>query len=237
VISTRLERHPVGVGPDRDLEVPAVYATEVTHTRRSPITNHFRYRASHWLVDFDRLPRSRGIKGCLARFERADHCDVRALLAQHDIAAESILMLAVPRTLGYVFNPITVFWCYDVAGKESAVVAEVHNTYGESHGYLLRPDAQRRAAVDKALYVSPFYPVDGSYDIAVSEPGRTVTVAVTLRRAGAVHFAATLEGRRRTTDEREMVRRTLLHSALRTSVLIRWQALRLWWHGLRVQPR
>ena len=98
------------------LHLPALYAAEVAHTRRTPIANHFRHRASYWLVDFDRLPRPRGIQGRLARFERSDHSDVRAFLCERGVAAERILMLAMPRTLGYVFNPISVFWCYDADG-------------------------------------------------------------------------------------------------------------------------
>ena len=73
----------------------------------------------------------------LVRFERSDHSDVRALLTDQGVTADRILMLAMPRTLGYVFNPISIFWCYDAAGGRVAVLAEVHNTYGERHTYLL----------------------------------------------------------------------------------------------------
>ena len=72
-------------------------------------------------------------------------------------------MLTTARSFGYVFNPITVFWAYDRAGARTAVVAEVHNTYGGRHGYVLRPDWDGYAEVDKALYVSPFHPADGRY--------------------------------------------------------------------------
>ena len=57
-----------------------------------------------------------------------------------------------------------------------AVVAEVHNTYGGRHAYLLRPDGHGHSKVDKALYVSPFHPADGRYDIRVSEPGESVSL-------------------------------------------------------------
>jgi len=216
---------------------PILYQAEVTHSRRAPIVNRFRYRASYWLVDFDHLPAPRGILGCLARFERRDHCDVRSLLAEQGVAAERIRMLAMARSFGYVFNPISVFWCYDAAGTCVAVLAEVHNTYGGRHTYLLHPDKHGRSGVDKAMYVSPFYPVDGRYEIRVSEPGASLSVTVSLHRDGDSTFVATLRGEQRSTSIVNVLWASLVHSALRTSVLIRWQAVRLRLRGLKVQPR
>jgi DUF1365 family protein len=217
--------------------LPVLYATEVAHTRRAPIANYFRYRASYWLVDFDRLPRPRGILRVLAQFERSDHSDVRAFLAEHGIEAERIVMLATPRTLGYVFNPISVFWGYDRNGTQTAVLAEVHNTCGGRHTYLLQPDEHGCSSVTKEMNVSPFNSVDGHYDLRVSEPGACVSVTVTLRREGDLPFVATLRGERRTASTRNVVTASLIHPALRTSILIRWQALRLWFRGLKVQTR
>jgi hypothetical protein len=189
------------------------------------------------LVDYDELPRLKGGAWHLARFERSDHADVRALLAAHGMTADRILMLAMPRTFGYVFNPISVFWCYDARGEQVAVLAEVHNTYGQSHTYLVRPDETGRSEVAKELYVSPFYPVDGHYDIRVSTPGPSLSVTVTLHRHDAPPFVASLRGTRRLATTPGVLRATLLHPALRVALLIRWQALRLWARGLRVQPR
>jgi hypothetical protein len=217
--------------------LPVLYASVVTHTRRVPIKNRFRYKASYWLVDYDELPELTGLIRRLARFERSDHGDVRALLTEQGVTADRILMLAMPRTLGYVFNPISVFWCYDAAGGQVAALAEVHNTYGERHTYLLRPDETGRSDVVKELYVSPFFPVDGHYDIRVSEPGPFLSVNVTLHRDGGAPFVASLRGERRIANRRGVVRASLLHPALRIGLLIRWQAVRLWARGLKVQPR
>jgi DUF1365 family protein len=183
------------------------------------------------------LPELTGLVRRIARFERSDHCDVRSLLTEHGLTADRILMLAMPRTLGYVFNPISVFWCYDAAEMRIAVVAEVHNTYGERHTYLLRPDVTGRSKVVKEFYVSPFYPVDGHYDIRVSEPGPFLSVSVTLHRDGGDLFVASLRGERRVASRRGMLRSSLLHPAMRIALLIRWQAVRLWARGLKVQPR
>jgi uncharacterized protein len=217
--------------------LPALYATKVTHSRRSPMVNHFRYRASYWLVDFDHLPAKRGIHCRIARFDREDHCDARDLLAEHGLVADRILLLTMARTYGYVFNPISVFWCYDEAGVQVALLVEVHNTYGGRHTYLLQPDESGRSEVDKALYVSPFYPVDGHYDIRVSEPGDSLSVTVTLRRKNDLPFVASLIGERRPVTTANGVRASVMYPALRTSILIRWQAVRLWIRGLKVQSR
>lgn len=217
--------------------VPALYEVDVAHTRRAPITNHFDYKASYWLVDYDRLPRRRGVVGRLASFEKTDHCDVRATLAEHGVAAEHILMLAMARTLGYVFNPISVFWCYDERGSRVAVLVEVHNTYGGRHVYFLRPDEAGRSTVEKAMYVSPFYPVDGRYDIRVGDPTSSISVSVTMRRESEPPFVATLRGDQCAVNLRSVIRASLGRSALRVSLLIRWQAVRLWARGLKVQPQ
>jgi uncharacterized protein len=219
------------------LDVPFLYVVWVTHTRRAPIWNQFRYRASYWLVDYDQLQGPHRIVWCIARLEHRDHCDVRTLLAEHGIAADRILMLAMSRTLGYVFNPISVFWCYDATGARVAVLAEVHNTYGERHTYLLRPDENGRSDVNKELYVSPFYPVDGRYEIQVSEPTTSLSVTVTLRRDNDAPFVASLRGERRNPSWINVMRASLIHPSIRIVILIRWQAARLWLRGLKVLAR
>ena len=152
-----------------------------------------------WLVDLANVPQA-VLLGRLLRFEARDHLGdpTRAIrdnvvdwVGGHgiDVSGDRIVMLANPRMLGYVFNPITVYWCLAVTARvEDAVrcvVAEVHNTYGGRHCYLLTPDAAGRASVDKALYVSPFNPVDGSYDMRFTLPTDLVHVGIILRRERA----------------------------------------------------
>ena len=74
------------------------------------------------------------------------------------------------RVLGYVFNPLSVFWCHDADGVLRHVIAEVHNTYGGRHAYLLPPTGDQPAAVKKTLYVSPFNEVDGYYLVRAPLP-------------------------------------------------------------------
>ena len=148
--------------------LPALVVGRVTHQRRGPVRHEFRHRAYQWLLDLDALPRQPWYLRAFARFSSADHlgdprvpikANLENYLALNGVGLGDrgrVIMLANARVLGYVFDPLSVFWCYDSAGALACVVAEVHNTYGERHAYLLRPDETGRSEVDKQLYVSPF---------------------------------------------------------------------------------
>jgi hypothetical protein len=224
-------------GATTTVRVPALYDVTVMHSRQAPVVNRFRYRAAYWLIDFDNLPARQGLVTRLVRFERGDHEDIREFLSARGVRAERILMLAMARSFGHIFNPISVFWCYGDDEHVAAVLAEVHNTYGGRHIYYLEPVDHGYVTVEKEMYVSPFYPVDGHYDIRVSAPSETVSISVTLRREGDPPFVATLHGTRRHAGLASLMRHSLRWPALRVSLLIRWQAVRLWRRGLRVQPR
>jgi DUF1365 family protein len=229
---------------------PTVYDTVITHQRLAPIANRFTYTSRSWLVDLDQLPTlPRGLRW-LGRFDPRDHLgssdsslrdNVASYLADHgiDVTGGTLLMLANSRAFGRAFNPISIHWAYSPAGALVAVIAEVHNTYGDRHAYLLLPDADGQvvADLDKEMYVSPFNPVDGRYRISVSAPDARVSVSVRLDRDGQPAFVATLTGKER--GPRGPVRSALGTAAVstRVSALIRWQGIRLYFRGLKVQPR
>lgn len=233
---------------------PRIYATEIKHARVEPVRNVFSYRSHTWLVDLDDLPRYTGVLAPLLRrlasFRARDHVgdpdrslreNIDGFLAEHDIDLQGgrIQMLAHPRTLGYVFNPISVFWCHRPGHELAAVVVEVHNTYGGRHAYLVRPDQHGRSSIDKALYVSPFNDTSGAYHVAVPLPGETVTVGVTLHREGRPPFTATLKGTARPATPRAVVSTSLRTplAPLLGMVRIKYQGIKLWLRGLEVQPR
>jgi predicted NAD/FAD-binding protein/DUF1365 family protein len=233
---------------------PALYATTIKHARVEPLRNVFSYDSYTWLVDLDDLPRFGGPLGPLLRrlasFEARDHVgspdrtlrqNIDALLADHgiDLRGGRIQMLAQARTLGYVFNPISVFWCHRPGGELACVVVEVHNTYGGRHAYLVHPDAHGRAKVDKELYVSPFNDTSGEYHVAVPTPGETVKVGVTLHRDGQPPFTATMTGTAGPAGTRAVLRAALRMpmAPLLGMVRIRLQGVKLWLRGLPVQPR
>jgi DUF1365 family protein len=236
--SSRIRSAAVGAAVlPEGVEVPALYRAVIHHHRRAPITNRFRYRTFYWLVDIDATPVLPPPLRPFARFRRSDHLDVRQVLADAGLTATRIVRLAHARSFGYVFNPLSVYWCYQY-GELVAAVAEVHNTYGGRHAYLLPLDRTGAAEVDKALYVSPFYPVDGRYDIRVSPPAERLNVAITLNRADQP-FTASLTGERVEASLPRLLALTARYplTPLRTALLIRRQGVRLWAKGLTVQPR
>ena len=192
------------------------------------------------MVDLDDLPDH----GVLGRFEARDHlgsadvsirANVEAFLADHgvDLQGGRVVMAAHARAFGYCFNPISVFWCWDAAGRPAATVVEVHNTYGDRHAYLVHPDEQGRATTPKAMYVSPFHGTDGSYELAVPVPhdGR-LDLAITLRTDDGARFSASLSGRRADLSPRQTA-----PAAIRGTALIRMHGMWLWLRRLPIQPR
>jgi DUF1365 family protein len=227
----------------------AVYRTTITHTRRKPFTRSFTHRSYTWLVDLDDLPDHGALAGVLGSCEARDHLgwphatlrgNVTAFLARHEIDLTTrqgpgrILMAAHPRAFGHCFNPISVFWCFDGDGRPAGTILEVHNTYGDRHAYLVHPDAQGRARTDKAMYVSPFHGVDGTYEIAARVPGEHLDVAITLRTDEGARFSARLSGTR-TADR--LVAWRAAPAGIRGAFLIRMHGVWLWARRLRVQPR
>ncbi|MFI5698214.1 DUF1365 family protein [Kribbella sp. NPDC051586] len=225
--------------------LPAVVTGFVRHGRSIPIRHAFRHRVYQWLVDLDDLPRLPWYLRPLGGFDVRDHLGghgptikaaVRRYLADHGIEYDGrIVMLSNARVLGHVFNPITVFWCID----SPYVVAEVHNTYGERHSYLLRPDADGTAETTKEFYVSPFNDVSGGYQLRFELDRSRVRVQVSLSHGHRTMFGASFDG-----VPRPATRRAVLAAAVRmplmpqrVSALIRLHGLWLWARGLPIVRR
>lgn len=231
----------------------AIYVGNVRHRRRRPTPHAFRYRTYHVLLDLDELPRlDREVRGFaygrgLAAFSDRDHfgpqdVPVRAKLERW-LASEGVSLPAGPvrvltnlRVLGHVFNPVSWWFCHHPDGALALVVAEVHNTFGEAHGYVL--DDLRRGAGDtweaeaaKVFHVSPFLPIDGlRYRFTFVPPGSRVLAHIDVEDGEGPLFDATQTGRYRPLTSRSLARVLLTHplETLRTVALIHLQALRLW---------
>ncbi|MGY5036605.1 DUF1365 domain-containing protein [Streptomyces sp. 900116325] len=231
--------------------VPALYTCDVAHTRVQPVRHSLRRRTYFWLVDIDDMPRLPRLLRPLARFDARDHFGGRAptirsgldaYLTSHGVtnADGRVLMLAHARVFGHVFNPLTLYWCHDRTGRPVCVVAEVHNTYGGRHCYLLRPDTDGRADVAKDFYVSPFFDVEGSYSMRLPLPGERLDLSIQLRHGdGSRPLTATVRGRHRPADVSGLLMASIRHpwSTAAVSVGIRWHGIRLYLKGLPVRPR
>jgi uncharacterized protein len=220
-----------------------LYSALLTHVRHRALTRRFTHHMRLWLVDLDDLPVSR-----LLSFRAADHLgapdrsirqNLTAWLATRGVPApEKVLMLTSARTLGYVFNPLTVYWCHDADGAVKCVVAEVHNTYGERHCYLLRPDGRWQAGTDKEFYVSPFLDVSGHYRMRLPPPDERLSLTIALSQDGESAFTATLAGRRVGADNpRQRLGYALSATPQRVRFLIQRHGIALWLKRLPVVAR
>ncbi|MDL9935410.1 DUF1365 domain-containing protein [Gordonia sp. ABSL1-1] len=234
---------------------PSLVPTRIVHTRTGPVRHSFAYRSQSWFVDVEELPRLPRMLAPFARFRGDDHFpepptpdqSLRQRLDDHLVGAGvtppagRVTALLSPRVAGYVFNPLSVFWCHDADERLCLIVAEVHNTYGGRHCYLLTPDRDGRAHTDKRFYVSPFNDVSGRYDLSLPEPGADgrVALSVTLRRDDEQPFVATLRGRTVQASTGAVARaqlRTPL-APLLVAGRIRLQGIRLWLRRLPIHPR
>lgn len=232
------------------LKTPAIYRTTITHSRQAPVRHCFEYRSYSWYVDIDELPSLPWWLRPFARFDAEDHFSgppgdslrdrVDAFLADHQVRLPggSVTALLQARVLGYVFNPISVFWCHDRDKVLRHVIAEVHNTYGERHAYLL-PPANTPARVAKNFYVSPFNRVLGHYLVLAPPPDQQVEVKVTLSGDGQPEFVALLSGTRRSATVGYIARMQLLAplAPLMVALRIRIQGIWLWLRRVPVVPR
>lgn len=230
---------------------PAIYRTRITHLRRAPVHHYFEHRGYSWYVDVDDLPRLPGWLRPFATFDARDHLDgdpddtlrqrIDAFLAERGINLRGgkVTALLQARVLGYVFNPLTLYWCHDADGVLRHVITEVHNTYGERHAYLLPPHSDRPAMVAKKLYVSPFNDVDGYYLVQAPRPDDQLDVRISLHRENHPAFVATLRGTRRRAGIAELLWLQLVAplAPLMGAIGIRVQGITLWLRRVPVVPR
>lgn len=228
----------------------SLYRTRLRHYRRAQPSRSFAYDGYLWSFDLAGPPRLPWIMRPLASVKARDHvgdpnlpirANIDALLAGRDIdlAGGRVQMLTGARVFGYVFNPLTLFWCYHATGDLACVVAEVHNTYGQRHAYVLTTDSSGRTETDKEFYVSPFLPLTGSYCMSLPPPAKRLSVSVTLHDRDQSLFVATLRGVRQPATIAAVLRLALRFpfAPLMTTARIRFQGILLWLCGVPIQPR
>lgn len=234
-------------------------AGQTFHGRKGEISNAFRYSIDYVLCDAEAALKTpwffgRNRRGLAALYD-TDHGGppkggrgaswVREVLAEHDIGGITrIDLLAQPRMLGHVFNPVSFWLCSDTADGLRAVIAEVSNTYGDRHCYLCAHPDQRpiqpkdQLCATKIFYVSPFQVVEGSYTFRFDVSDQQVNIVIDYT-AGNGGLIATLKGNRAPLSNlsilRALVRRPL--GSRRVLALIHWQALKLWWKGATFRTR
>lgn len=234
-------------------------AGQTYHGRKGAIGNAFRYSVDYVLLDAEaevRTPRlfRRNARG-LTALDDVDHGGapkagrgaawVREVLEQYQITGiDQIELLAQPKVLGYVFNPVSFWLCRRADKALVAVIAEVTNTFGDRHSYLvhhgdLRPiSSEDRLQAQKIMHVSPFQPVEGGYTFRFDITDDRIGIWIDYTR-GEGGLIATLTGRRCPISNTSILRAVLRRpfGARRVMGLIHWQALKLWFKRATYRPR
>ena len=238
-----------------------LYIGTVMHRRFKPHAHRLNYRVFWCLLDLDELPRTaaglrffslRGFN--LFGFRNADHGDgssrpLRTQVEEHlatagiDLGGGAIRLLCMPRLLGFVFNPISVYYCYDRSGVLKALLYQVHNTFGQRHSYLIpvdsRPDEPLEQRCLKAFYVSPFMDMDITYCFCVQPPQERVALVIEGSDAQGPVLIASLAGERHALTDGALLRAFVSFPLMTLKVVagIHWEALKLWIKGMRLRPR
>ncbi len=234
-------------------------AGQTYHGRKGAIANAFRYSVDYVLLDAEaelRTPRlfRRNGRG-LTALDDLDHGGapragrgaawVRDVLQSHQVTGVAqIELLAQPKVLGHVFNPVSFWLCRRADKALVAVIAEVTNTFGDRHSYLIHhPDQRPIKAEDqlhaqKIMHVSPFQPVEGGYEFRFDITDDRIGIWIDYSR-GQGGVIATLTGRRCPLSNRSIIGAVLRRpfGSRRVLALIHWQALKLWLKSAVYRPR
>jgi DUF1365 family protein len=242
----------------------ALYEGWVRHRRTDPVPHAFTYSVFLLYADLAEVDRAfdgrwlwSAERWNLVSFRRRDYLGDPSVpldeAVRRHVAASTgrrpegpIRLLAHPRVLGFVFNPVAFYYCFDRAGtRVETIVAEITNTpWRERHAYVLSPardegrGPRHRWRFRKEFHVSPFIDMDSDYDWRFTDPGAGLTVHMENAVRGGRFFDATLHVRRRPLDGPSCASTLLRFPLVTVKVIaaIYFEALRLRWKGARFHP-
>ncbi len=232
----------------------ALYVGSLRHRRFEPRAHEFSYPVYMAFLDIDSLPELMRASrfSSYNRWNWTSYCerdhfgDANKSLRERlevDAASEGlqlprgkIFLLTHLRYFGYVFNPVSFFYCYDEAGRLEAILSEVNNTFGETHNYWLTAaneranSAAKQYHTGKEMHVSPFNGMNLEYDWIFTPPGGQLVAHMNTLEQGKRNFDATLRLERRPWNSRQLTKVLLSYPLITVKVIaaIHWQALRLW---------
>lgn len=253
------------------LHEPRLVSGHVWHCRLKPFRHAFRYRAFYLQLPLKSLQRQPATKpvasgallgwainrAALLSVHDRDHGDGRPLLAWAEkILADAgiadvdgeIWLQTFPRMFGYAFKPVSFWFCQRQDGTLRAVIAEVNNTFGDRHVYVLTPPAHQTAICNgqtlestKAFYVSPFFEIRGDYEFRFykSPTGGRDLARIAYRDASGPLLLTSMGGTSRPLTQGAALGAWCRFPLFSLGVIARihWQALLLWIKGAKLVPR
>ena len=233
-----------------------IYSGFVTHRRFKPKRHFFSYKTFSLLIDLDELENlGKKIKFFsynkfnILSFYDIDHGPrdgsslsrwVRDSLikAKIDIGSGTIKLLCYPRFFGYVFNPLSIFYCYDEKSKPKAILYEVKNTFNEQHTYVFSASSSSNLILhrcEKKFYVSPFMEMKTFYNFRLLNPGKILNVFIKQRDSKGALLAACQTGKKLEMSSKNLFLQFIKHPLMSFKVIaaIHFEALSLWIKGVK----
>lgn len=234
----------------------AIYNGQVIHKRFKPKVHYFRYNVFSLLIDLSELETiDKEIsffslnKFNLISFFEKDHGDrdgsslinwVNKNLEKNNIPTQDIKIkiLCYPRILGFVFNPLSVFYVYNLQNKLISILYEVKNTFGEQHTYIFKITKDENLVQNKCakkFHVSPFIEMDCNYFFRLLKPGDKISVIIDQYDKEDKILFASQDGIRTDFNSKELIKSYLKHPLMTFKIIIaiHYEAFKLWLKGIK----
>ena len=234
----------------------SIYNGTVIHKRFKPKIHYFKYKVFSLLLDLSELEHlSKKIKFFshnkfnLISFYEKDHGNrdgsslvswVKKNLEDNNINSEKvkIKLLCYPRILGYVFNPLSVFYIYNESQKLISILYEVKNTFGEQHTYIFKVDNDQNLYqhnCSKKFHVSPFIEMNCKYFFRLLKPGEKISVIIDQYQTNEKILYASQDGQRVDLNTKELIKSYLKHPLMTFKIIsaIHFEAFKLWIKGIK----
>ena len=234
----------------------SIYNGTVIHKRFKPKTHYFKYNVFSLLIDLSELDHLDNKikffsynKFNLVSFYEKDHGDrdgkslidwVKKNLDDNNVNSKNIKikLLCYPRILGYVFNPLSVFYVYDIDERIICILYEVKNTFGEQHTYIFKVNDDKNLYQHNCLkkfHVSPFIEMDCKYFFRILKPGEKISVIIDQYQTDEKILYASQDGKRVDFSTKELIRSYISHPLMTFKIIsaIHYEAFKLWLKGIR----
>ena len=234
-----------------------IYIGSVIHKRFKPKKHFFKYNVFSLFLDLDeinvldeKIPFfSRNKFNILSFFDKdhgyRDGSSIKdwliEILQKKNISTRSIKIkiLCYPRIFGYVFNPLSIFFIYDIDSNPIAILYEVKNTFGEQHTYVFKIDIKNKQILNnckKKFYVSPFMDLESKYFFKVLIPNERLSVIIDQRDKEGKLLFASQDGERVKLSSKNLLKSYLKHPLMTLKIIsaIHYEALKLWMKGIKL---